>query len=435
MPRTAQYTEQIQQLNIDGIRRSLLYMPDCPYKRLSQWLLTHRQAEWLQLSGMSGLSRLTFNLLYGVIPDDELARLLPYAVPMNVSQMYEVVSDNLALGLADDSQLDILSKSRRKVLRVFNDAVILRILRAKGGSQSALRLLMPFEPFMRPISLFEQSLSVDKHRQLIWDFLEEHPHIQPEELEYALYPNLIVNLETCVEVIHTLDGYATQNIVNEGLIRRYHAVNCLLEGADLPQTTLIEVSTDAIMVIPTIAYYMAVIAERVHPIKRYEEVLASDGFTRILEDAALLVRLLNDMGTTMMSQSVAENCRLIETLRTHQQRSDFANFSDLLLDAAVTHGGVFNRIQKDCRFGEFNVGLHQARQMTTVDEALRVFEHDLFTLAHLYQTRRDRLERDLRALTMQLQDATIAKLVARFVKFHEQTYSHTFTDPLGEYAV
>ncbi|MCU0497208.1 MAG: hypothetical protein MUF87_07655 [Anaerolineae bacterium] len=435
MPRTAHYLEQIQQLNIDGIRRSLAYMPDCPYKQLSQWLLLHRQDDWLQLIGISSLTRLTFQSLYGIVPEAALDRLLPYAVPMNISQMYEVVSDNLALGLGDASPLDNQAKSRRKVLRVFNDAVILGILHVNGTSQSATRLLTSFESLMRPISLFEQSLSADKHRQLIRAFLDEHPHIPPEALEYAVHPNLIVNLETCLEVIRTLDGYATKSIVNEGLLRRYHAVNCLLEADDLSQTTLLEVSTDAIMVIPTLAYYIAVIAESVYPMKRYHATLMSGSLMPILETAALLVRLLNDMGTTLLQQSVGENCRLIEQLRAYQQRHQFDSFNELLLSAATLHSGVLNRLQKDCRFGEFNVGLHQARRMTTVEDALSTFEQQVFTLATLYQTERERLERDLRSLTFQLQDPTIARLIARFVKFHEQTYSHTFTDPLGEYAV
>src|SRR3954469_18311710 len=93
-------SDDIRDIHIEAIYNSLRFMPDCAYRRYAEWLLETTQFtdEWLQLVGIQGLMRLTNALLGGLLNEAELAEILPYSVPMNISQMYEVVSDNLALG-------------------------------------------------------------------------------------------------------------------------------------------------------------------------------------------------------------------------------------------------------------------------------------------------------------------------------------------------
>lgn len=445
-------------LNIEGVRQSLHHMPESPYKTYCTWALNTPEAAvpWLQLMGVESLIRLTGGLLDDLLSDEEWLKLVPYSVPINISQMYEVVSDNLAIGLGHRSPDDKTFNTRTQLVYTFNQAVIHRLL--GYHRQSARELLSPFTVFMNKISAFEQSLSVDKHRALANQFLtsyssdkqpndgyalvtspgqwlgvEERPSMH--NLEYALYPLLIANVETCIDLTEVLKGSHSHKLLVEGLIQRYQGVNDLLEQQNLSPDDLLRISTNTIMVVPTLAYYMGVLAEKVHPIPAYKDVLDDGSLLTVLQDAALLVRLLNDMGTLLLEQSPDDRSSFIQSLRTLNQSQAFPSFDRLMLEATGRQGVLLTRMRKDVKFGEFNVCLYPVRQVLDVNKTIDVFAEQLQFLSGVYRERLNRLRTGVETLNRRLKTNLVGDIAMRFVQFHRHTYSHSFESAHGEYAV
>lgn len=451
--------EYALKLNVEGVRQSLQHMPESPYKRYTSWILSQPQwaGQWLQLMGVESLIRLTGGLLDGLLSQEEWQQLVPYSVPINVSQMYEVVSDNLAIGLGYRSPNDKTFNTRSQLVYAFNQATIQRL---KGDSQQSVReLLDPFTPLMRKISAFEQSLSMDKHHKLAQHYLNRRSeatiddldtalqNVKPartwqaiesitlDDLEYALHPLLVANMETCIDLTAVLKDTASYSLLIDGLIRRYQGVNDLLDQQTFSTKDLLRISTNTIMVVPTLAYYIGVIAEKVHPLAAYPDVVADGSLLTVFEDAALLVRLLNDMGTLLLEQTPTERAELIKSLRVLGQSRHFANFDQLMLEATGEQEILLTRMSKDVKFGEFNVGLHPVRQVTNITEAINIFEDQLEMIVKVYQERMSRLRDGVATLNQRLDSNLAGDVAMRFVQFHRHTYSHSFKSAHGEYAV
>ncbi|MBZ0282047.1 MAG: hypothetical protein K8L97_15010 [Anaerolineae bacterium] len=450
--------EYALKLNVEGVRQSLQHMPESSYKSYCIWVLNTPQfaGQWLQLMGIESLIRLTGGLLDDLLNNDEWLKLVPYSVPINVSQMYEVVSDNLAIGLGHRSPNDATFNTRSQLVYTFNQATIQRL---KGDSrQSARELLDPFIPLMRKISTFEQSLSADKHLALAHQFLNKRPsntlnteyvsHFDTppghwigveghpmQDLEYALHPLLVANMETCIDLTAVLQDSLSHPLLVDGLIRRYQGVNDLLDQQTFSMDDLLRISTNTIMVVPTLAYYIGVIVEKVHPIPTYHQVLEDGSLLRVLEDAALLVRLLNDMGTLLLEQSSNDRLGFIQSLHALNQSQSFSSFEQLMLEATGRQGVLLTRLRKDVKFGEFNVGLHSVRQIENVSEAIEVFAEQLNLITNVYRERMHRLHEGVEDLNRRLDSNLAGDLSMRFVQFHRHTYSHSFESAHGEYAV
>src|SRR5204862_42290 len=123
------------------------------------------------------------------------------------------------------------------------------------------------------ISAFEQSLSRDKHRTLTMAFMTDYKRDCLHELEYSVQPSLLANVETTLELVTAAEGMHVQPMVVDGLIGRYQGVLDLIEQPKITRQRRIEASVDAIMVIPTLAYYAGVLAEKVRPLPDFPTVV------------------------------------------------------------------------------------------------------------------------------------------------------------------
>lgn len=421
--------------NVKGVRASLDHMPASGYKAYCQWVLDSPALadRWLQLMGIESLIRLTGGLLDGLLTDAEWMQLVHYSVPINISQMYEVVSDNLAIGLGVRREGDLTFATRSQLVYTFNQATIER-LRGRDR-QSVHEHLNTLLPLMRKISTFEQSLSPEKHRQLASEFVREQLGSNIVELEYALHPLLIGNLETCIDLTKVLEGTASHKLLIDGLIRRYQGVNDLLERSALSFDELLDISTNTIMVVPTLAYYAGVLAEKVQPLRPYPLLLGDGTALRAFEDAALLVRLLNDMGTLLLEHDPAERRTFIRSLHKLNKLERFPTFDQLMLAVTGAQGILLTRIRKDVQFGEFNTAMYPVRAMSDVTFAIDLFAEQLEKLALVYQQRLARLTQTCAEMTQRLNSPLVSDLVLRFVHFHRKIYSRSFETAQGEYAV
>jgi hypothetical protein len=208
-------------------------------------------------------------------------------------------------------------------------------------------------------------------------------------------------------------------------------VNHLLENPDMDRETLIETGADTIMVMPTLAYYVGLIAEEIRPLPGYQSVLEDGTLHDPLQSAALLVRLLNDLGTGLLEQPDEVHRALVNYLRA--EAGNFSTFDELLL--AQNYTVLFTRLQKDIRFGEFNVCLYETRKAQSVEEALDTVYEQITYLSRLYRVTWQHLQDTLQVIDTRLNSHLIGNLITRFVRFHEMIYSQPFNEPCGEYAV
>jgi hypothetical protein len=389
---------------------------------------------FIRAIGVNQLANLTAMLLDGLVEDDDWPALMPHAVAMNVYQVYEVISDNLGIGvldLLDDPDPD--PAAQRELLRGFNAAMVRRL---NGSPEPAAGLLAGLADCAARFSAFDHSLAGRTHHRLAAAFATDGAASasQISEVEFGLWPALVANIESCVALADRLDGSPIGEEVRDGLVLRYGAVSRALCGRHLPLVELAAVGAQAILVVPTLGYYVGVLTELGKPVPAMIDVVQDGTLPEVLYDAAVLVRLLNDLGPGLLQPYPQPRQALLRALHTAYEAAPnrYPSFGPLLLHAAPARLGA--RLSKDLRHREFNVCLYGLRHATSVPEALVTFADSLDYFARLHTVHHNRLERALDRLTVRLGDARVSALVERFVRFHEKLYARPYTDASGDYA-
>ena len=427
-----QKKQELFRRTLVGLEESIRqYMPECAYREFCLWALGAEEPVregFLKLLGVPQLVQLTVSLLGGTVAEQDWGRLIGATVPMSVYLTYEVISDNLAIGLAAPAPPTEEVAVRRKVLLAFNEAMVQRI---QGNPLPAYALLAPVRSIAEQVSSFEQSLSPGKHRSLAKQFLAQHGHVSMHGLEHSLWPGLLANIESCAALARSLGGSQIALGVREGLANRYRGVTRLLESPFMPLSRRLEIGVDTILVEPVLGYSAGLLGD-IHQPEAFPEVIADGSLAEALYTAAFLVRLLNDVGTTLLSQSEGERELLIETLRKEARGAP--SFSRLLLDSAERFGPMMTRLQKDLEHGEFNLCIPSAVNLPAA-QCLPLFVDRLTQVSALYARGKLRLRELLDGLSERLDQGAISQVIGRFVSFHERLYTHHYSDSRGEYAV
>lgn len=418
-----------------AMRDSLDYVPGCPFRDFCAWVLSeprYRQ-RWLQLLGIEGLIRLSGALLNGLLDEDESAQLTVHGAPLLVYLTYEAISDNLAIGLANPEPGDPGCTARAGLVRAFNNAMLARLDGATAASVRAR--MLGLAAGSGEISMFRQSLSEAEHRSLVAAYAAAHPEGESQAIEFTAAPALIANIESAVAAADAIQGLRSAALFREGLARRYTAVTELLAGRSPAAEELVGIGTDAILVVPTLAYYTGVIAEVVRPLAGYHDLVDDGLLHEALSQAALLVRVLNDCGTGLAEQDERKRRELISDLHVLARSRRCPTLSDLLRQAASRHGRLLTRISKDLSFGEFNICLDGIRDLPVSTETLHAFENRLHRVCAIYERTQRGLHGATQRMTRRLRTDVISAVVVRFVEFHRRMYADAFTAESGEYAI
>lgn len=389
------------------LRDALRYLPAGEYRRFGGWLLDQPgyRRRWLQVLGVPALLQLTHALLGGLVSDMTIDRVLTGSAPPLLSYLiWEAASDNLAIGLGHPSDVDPSFTERRVLVRQFNDMMIARLTGEASGV-----------PETGGVSLPRQSLSESEHRALLSGYLAAVPGADGHQIEFAVGPVLAANAAAAKRAVEMMSANAVGPLFRDGLLRRYRAVNALLDGPPGGAEAL-WIGTDAILVGPTLAYLIGAI----HPLEYLPAALPG-----ALQEAGLLVRLLNDCGTQVIEQSAGERREFLTRLR---------HTGGTVSDALIATGGAeAGRLVKDIRFGEFNVCLDGVRDRLAA-AGLDEFRDRLDLASSAYR----RAWRGLRAGVARLESEYPEvpwRVIERFVTFHRQMYSAAFETAAGEYAI
>lgn len=422
----------------EGLYHSLLrHMPVSPLRDFNRWALSQKnpsRTEWLQIVGIPQFAKLTETLLGESVSDDQWGELVRYATLMNNYLIYETVSDNLAFGLAEQQANDDTYELRHQVLVAFNHAMIARL---QGKHQHSNTIMQSIKPLAGLLSTFKYSLTHTYQQAIAQNFIasDAGKHYCIEDIEYGVWNTLVANIEACAEVVEALNGFMLQDFLREGLIRRYAAMNDLLCHTITDRDMLVRVSTDTILVMPVLTYYIVVIGEVLHPNPLLRQVVHSGVLRQILEDAALMVRLLNDIGTNLVATD--SNYRPLLNDLYAKVSTSVNNISVPFSHLLLTHSqdtAFMTRIRKDLSFGEFNVSLYDLMSAPGDLMSLLMFGDNLLYFKQQYALREARLNENLRVMGAILGEKVHCALIRDFVYFHAHIYQYQFDEQAGDYA-
>ncbi len=240
-----------------GVRASIeRHMPASPYRTYWAWLFSDanpRLDDWIKLSGLYQLVVLTVKLYRETVGDDGLPSFVTGCIPVNIYQLYEIVSDNMALGLATHS-FDV-PEVRAELLLRFNDAAQTSL---REDTYLAEAMLSPYREQASQVSLFMSSLSPHKHVSFLDLYMAHHPDADRDAIEFGGWNALVANIRSCVDTARHISPHPLGDLVREGFIRRYGAVSTLLDSdGPLGIDRSLQVGTDTILVAPILGYMIA----------------------------------------------------------------------------------------------------------------------------------------------------------------------------------
>ena len=400
-------------------------MPVGPTRDFYLWCLrpdNPGRHQFLQIFGVNQLVRLTCQLLDGFVDDAQWPELVTHSTPLGVYLTFEVVSDNLAIGVLPPDRRPT-ADIQRGVLCGFNAAMVRRLT---GDPRPGAELLARQRASIARLSAYAHSLTGDAQHALARAWGGDSG---ARDVELDTWAVLAANIDSCAYIADTMATQHCGQLLREGLVNRYWAVTRTLctEFSGPPELAVL--GAHSILVAPTLAYYVIVLAERLRPNPRLRALVHDGSLDEAFYDAALLVRLLNDIGTPLLEQPAARH-RLLSAAAA----APGGLFPWLLARAA--HDVALTRLAKDLRHGEFNVALFRPRH-AEADPADQVAQlvRALTYFAALYVTHTARLRASLAAMAVRLGDASISRLIDGFVQFHRRLYAHDYTTPEGEYAI
>lgn len=163
---------------IESIRHSLeRHMPFSPQRDFYMWGTTPEnplQDTFLYAMSVTQLINLSSYLLEDMVAPQHWKKLARYTGRLNTYFMYEIVSDDLAIGLAPLAAADETYPLRRQILYGFNHVMVDRL---SGEATDTADILEPLKPLTGPVSGFTQSMTREKHDMLLNSYLKHRPGV------------------------------------------------------------------------------------------------------------------------------------------------------------------------------------------------------------------------------------------------------------------
>jgi hypothetical protein len=429
---------------VENIRHSLhRHMPNSHQRDFYLWGLSAEsslQDTFLYAMSVTQLINLSAFLLKDLVEPEHWQKLAWYAGRLNAYFMYEIVSDDLAIGLSPLAVADPTYPLRREVLYTFNYVMVERL---SGEPIHSAHLLEPVQGLSRSISGFTQSMTEEKHNFVLRSYLQHQPGVSPNDIEYAIWPVLVANIELCREITESMDRLHVGAMVRQGFIDRYRSSTQLLEARhELPLSELADIGTRSILVTATLAYFTGVLGEILDPQDDLAAIIDDGTLDDAVSTAALMVRLLNDVGVPLQL-SPADRDLFIRALGHHydMHMAQIDNIAQLLVSAAedadfqarFNNAALLTRFHKDALAGEFNICLHNLAYTDSVEDGLAMLHENLGYFSQVYQQSEQHLQGVLGEISARLASPTIATLIWRFVQFYATLYGKPYKTSAGEY--
>jgi hypothetical protein len=387
--------------------------------------------EFLQLVGMNQVVNLTTHIVEPLVDVADWQAVADYCGLIHAYFMYELVSDDLAVGLSLTPARDVFSNTRRDILHSFNGAMVKRL---SGVPSHSSELLEFVRPSTQSVSGYSQSSTREKYIAQFQKFLKAHPEITLDAKNFELWPILVANIESCNAIVEATEHLGTSPVIRQGFINRYASVSTSLDAhINMTLEELTNIGTHTVSVIPVLAYFIGVMTE-LHGSHDAVQSVVDDG---LLEDtlatAATIIRILNDMGV-VATYSTGKRTSLIHSLwKAFEGKPNNVQTMTQLLCHVGNKTEALTRFQKDILYGEFNICLHNLAFTESIEYGISIFNENLTYFAQVYRHSQMQLRDQLATLDRRLKTNTVSNLIMGFINFHEQIYTHRFNTTAGEY--
>ncbi len=414
------------------------YMPPSPFREYYLWGLDPQNPyhdAWISVTGLKQIVDFTLRTMAASLPDAHIPSFARYAAPMCIYLNFEVVSDNLEFGLSDTPEGDRTHYLRAHMIREFTHAMCLRL---SGTTTPAADLLAREQGIARRISSQLQTLSPEKHRLIADAFLRQHPHVAPKEIEYSLLPLLIMNIETAADLVQRTCHYTTGTLLQKTLYRRYRSAERIFRDPNLDLPQVVWHGAHTILLIPVLAYYFEMSAHLLNIPDQLQHAVFSGHLPRALHQCSVMVRLLNDLGTPLVTQSEEQRRAMVRQLR-HDARQMRVNNIRMFLRSRIEdnldYRDLLVRVAKDVETGEFNIALYNLPHINPLDRSLAAFGERLTSLSRIYHQTHADWDHQLAHLTDMLGTDAFSRMLRRVLDFHVGMYGNDYRQAEGDFAV
>jgi hypothetical protein len=426
---------ELSEYAIETTSRTLLdhldrYLPDDEYRGYFKWALSEAnpyEVLFRRNIALTQLGNLTAEMLWNLPGPGDWSTLVAHAIPVNVYQIFEVVSDNLGLGLAGNDPHE--SVDQRNLLLDFNAVAVTDL--KDPSAVPATELLAHLKDRSARFSGFALSLTEKCQHVTAAEYENCTGLATAESLQHNIWSGLIANVESGRDVLVAIGETRAEPHLRAKTIERYEAVNQTLTLGSMSRNELVSNSRSAILVTPTLGYFAAVFGEILTSDPGYPQALDDGSLMAVLDTASLLVRLQNDIGTGLLGMRHDDRSDLFASLA-----KEISNCSSAIefVSRATQHPRL-NRFRKDIANGEFNICLYDVYKADAVGEGLSILLDNLQYFGNLYSDQTIALRQQLDRLSRQLHDRRIIEVTRRFVRFHQNLYSHPYDTLAGDYAI
>ena len=313
----------------------------CGTTTAGAWTATRAEhPRFVQASGMDQLARLYAGLADGLVDRTLGAKVAELFARIAVYQTYEIVTDNLETGLfglpaaspptaspptagaptasapAPDSARQTVATARRQLVRTFNTAMTVRL---RGAGQGAYILLGPEQRRAARVSTFDHTPAGAAHQWLATRFAAGTPGFT-----WDLWPAMVANIEAGLDVAATVRDTPLGGLVRDGMIERYRAVTRTLSDRHIAPAELAAIGAHTALVAPTLAYCVAVVADLADPLPGLAAVVDDGTLADALYGAAVMARLLNDVGSELLGLGRAARREALRSARNGSARNGSA---------------------------------------------------------------------------------------------------------------
>ncbi|GAA5530826.1 hypothetical protein Hgul01_04649 [Herpetosiphon gulosus] len=401
-------------------RTFLQRLPPSQYTDFCRWILHPTNpalTTFLHLSSLTQMGSL-FTYLYGPATADrdhwdhlcaEFSSLLLY-------QRYEVISDNLAMGLAltDAPHAPVVAAFNRMIIAVLTDTAPIDL--------RALQQITATVPWL------DQHLAAAQYRAMVDAF-------RPDAQLEAWIP-LSANILACRDMLAQIQHPVTNARIRQGILDRYAAMHTLCTTpAPHSLDDLIRLQTATMLVIPTLDYCVNLYGQIYHDDPTEQDAIATHPHLHaLINDASFLVRCLNDCGPSLMLADPDSIAQAYHALYQATPPAPAESWMAWLLRAADgdTH---FYRLHKDVTFREFNLLFADLTAEQAIPSVLDQLITNTHTVAQHYQVTLQRFLQTSTSLADQPLLTIPVGIITRMVTFHQQLYANHYGDLSGDYAV
>lgn len=429
------FHDSLQQATLEQIRNSLIrHMPDGSQKDFYLWGLSPEnptQNDFLQMVGMNQIVNLSTHILQPLIQPDDWERVACYVGLLHAYFMYELVSDDLAVGLSLIPTRNPSIQARQDILHSFNGAMVKRL---SGVPNPSTELLEYIQPSTANVSGYNQASIHEKYIAQFKQYSSAQSNVDSHQFQFDLWSVLVANIETCNELIELTDHLKVAPIIRQGFINRYASVSQSLDAhINMTLEELTNIGTHTVSVIPVLAYFAGILSEEINPQSGVQSIVDDGLLENALTTAAVITRLLNDIGV-VATYSTGKRTSLIHTLwKSYESRPMHVQSITQLLCHVANKTEALTRFQKDIMYGEFNICLHNLAFTESIEYGISIFGENLAYFSQLYRQSTIQLRDQLAMIDQRMQNKTISRLIMGFINFHEQIYTRRFDTIAGEY--